>query len=79
VPETFPAIGHRYLVDFKAFRVELDFESETQLTYYNLDDKGNRVGNETVTIAVQAVRDGLFLVTWTEADKPPWSTSRTIG
>jgi hypothetical protein len=30
--EIFPAIGHRYLVDFQAFRVELYFESDTSLT-----------------------------------------------
>jgi hypothetical protein len=69
MPETFPGVGHRYLVDFKAFRVELDFASETSLTYYNLDANGQRVGQETVTIAVESVRDGLFLVTWTESDK----------
>jgi hypothetical protein len=67
--ETFPGVGHRYLVDFKAFRVELDFASETSLTYYNLDANGQHVGQETVTIAVEPVRDGLFLVTWTESDK----------
>ena len=45
--EKFPAVGHRYLVDFKAFRVELDFASETSMTYYNLDQNGQRVGSET--------------------------------
>jgi hypothetical protein len=67
--EQFPAVGHRYLVDFKAFRVELDFTSETSMTYYSLDANGQRVGQETVTIAVEPIRDGLFLVTWTESDK----------
>jgi hypothetical protein len=67
--EKFPAVGHRYLVDFKAFRVELDLASETSMTYYNLDQNGQRVGQETVTIAVEPIRDGLFLVTWTESDK----------
>lgn len=67
--EKFPAVGHRYLVDFKAFRVELDFKSETSMTYYNLDANGQHVGQETVTIAVESIRDGLFLVTWTEADR----------
>ena len=64
----FPGVGHRYFVDFKAFRVELDFASETSLTYYNLNASGKRVGQETVTIAVEPVRDGLYLVTWTESD-----------
>lgn len=67
--EKFPAVGHRYLVDFTAFRVELVFASETSMTYYNLDANGNHVGQETVTVAIDPVRDGLFLVTWTESDK----------
>jgi hypothetical protein len=69
MPETFPGVGHRYLVDFVQFRVELDFTSETSLTYYNLDAAGKHVGEETVKIAVEPIRDGLFLVTWTEQDK----------
>jgi len=36
MPEAFPAIGHRYLVNFEAFRVELFFECETSLTYTGL-------------------------------------------
>ena len=67
--ETFPAVGHCYRVDFTVFKVELDFTSETSLTYYNLDANNQRVGQETVTIAVEPIRDGLFLVTWTEQDK----------
>jgi hypothetical protein len=69
MPEAFPAIGHRYLVDFKAFRVELYFPSYTSLTYTNLDQNGKPVGSETVTIKVEPIRDHLFLVTWQEADK----------
>jgi hypothetical protein len=69
VQEEFPGIGHRYLVDFIKFRVELVFTSETSMTYYNLDTNGAHVGQETVDIAVEPIRDGLFLVTWTEKDK----------
>jgi hypothetical protein len=65
----FPAVGHRYFVDFQAFQVELDFTSETVLTYYNLDKDGNRVGSETVTIKVEPITEGIFLVTWQESDK----------
>jgi hypothetical protein len=37
VSETFPAIGHRYLVDFQGrSRVQLYFESETSLTYTSI-------------------------------------------
>jgi hypothetical protein len=65
----FPGVGHRYFVDFVAFQVELDFTSETSLTYYNLDKNGNKVGSETVTIKVEPITDGIFLVTWQESDK----------
>lgn len=65
----FPAVGHRYLVDFKAFRVELDFSSATSMTYYNLDAEDHRIGQETVTIKVEPITDGIFLVTWQESDK----------
>lgn len=65
----FPGVGHRYFVDFIAFQVELDFTSETALTYYNLDKDGNKVGSETVTIKVEPITEGIFLVTWQESDK----------
>jgi molybdenum cofactor biosynthesis MoaF-like protein len=65
----FPGVGHRYFVDFVAFQVELDFASDTSLTYYNLDKDGNKVGSETVIIKVEPITDGIFLVTWQESDK----------
>jgi hypothetical protein len=67
--DAFPAVGHRYLVDFRAFRVELRFDSETSMTYTGVRPDGSHGGSETVTIAVRPVRDGLFLVTWQESDK----------
>jgi hypothetical protein len=67
--ESFPAVGHRYLVDFKAFRVELFFSSDTSMTYTGVKSDGSHGGSETVTIAVEPIRDGLFLVTWQESDK----------
>jgi hypothetical protein len=67
--EIFPAIGHRYLVDFEAFRVELYFESETSLTYTGIKKDGSHGSSETVTITVEPIRDQLFLVTWQESDK----------
>jgi hypothetical protein len=69
VDSIFPAVGHRYFVDFQAFQVELDFTSETSLTYYNLDKNGNKVGSETVTTKVESITEGIFLVTWQESDK----------
>ena len=67
--EEFPAVGHRYLVDFAAFRVELYFTSLTSLTYTGVAPDGSRGASETVTIRVEPIRDNLFLVTWQEADK----------
>ncbi|WP_448956386.1 MoaF-related domain-containing protein [Labrys neptuniae] len=65
----FPAVGHRYFVDFQVFRVELSFTSATSLTYYNLDKDGKIVGSETVAIKVEPITDQIFLVTWQESDK----------
>ena len=65
----FPAVGHKYLVDFVAFRVELEFTSDTSLTYYNVDADGKIVGSETVTIKVEPITEHIFLVTWQETDK----------
>jgi hypothetical protein len=66
--EPFPAVGHRYLVDFQAFRVELYFASETSLTYTGVSPDGSHGEPETADITVEPIRDGLFLVTWQEHD-----------
>jgi hypothetical protein len=65
----FPGIGHKYLVDFGAFRVELSFTSSTSLTYTPLAPDGSRGKSETVIIAVEPIAAEIFLVTWQEADK----------
>jgi hypothetical protein len=65
----FPAVGHKYLVDFVAFRVQLYFASATSLTYYNVAADGSITGSETVTIKVEPIADQIFLVTWQESDK----------
>ncbi|SRR5260370_27432760 len=67
--EPFPATGHRYLVDFTSFRVELYFQSESSLTYTSVKQDGSHGGSETVSITVELIRDQLFLVTWQESDK----------
>ena len=71
--DAFPAVGHKYLVDFatddgtRRFKVQLDFHSETSLTYTGVRQDGSLSSkSETVVIAVQPVRDMLFLVTWKE-------------
>ena len=67
--EIFPGTGHRYLVDFEAFRVELYFASENSLTYTGIKPDGSHGGSETVSITIEPIRDHLFLVTWQESDK----------
>jgi hypothetical protein len=71
--DIFPAVGHTYLVEFTAdvgpgrFRVLLDFQSETSLTYTGAKADGTPVGeSETVCISVEPIRDLMFLVTWKE-------------
>jgi len=65
----FPAVGKRYLVDFQAFKVILNFTSATSLTYTVLQADGSPGQVETVLIKVEPIRDLLFLVTWQESDK----------
>jgi Rieske Fe-S protein len=65
----FPGTGHRYLVDFGAFLVELYFESPDTLTYTSIRRDGTRGPSETVKIETTYLRDSLFMVTWQEADR----------
>lgn len=67
--DSFPAVGHQYLVDFGTWKTELSFHSETSLTYTGVKSDGSYGDSETVTIKVDAIRDMLFLVTWQESDK----------
>jgi hypothetical protein len=69
MPGIFPGTGHRYLVDFAAFKVGLDFVSEASLTYTGIKADGSHGPSETVSISIEAIRDELFLVTWQESDK----------
>ena len=72
----FPGVGHKYRVDFKAddgsggFKTQLDFHSETSMTYTGVKANGDLDPSnvETVTIKVDPIRDMLFLVTWTEKE-----------
>jgi hypothetical protein len=71
--DAFPAVGHKYVVDFTAdsgaggFRVQLDFHSLTSLTYTRVRPHGSlSAQSETVQITVEPLRDMLFLVSWKE-------------
>ncbi|MER8929193.1 hypothetical protein [Mesorhizobium sp. M0767] len=66
---TFPGNGNRYLVDFTAFQVQLDFASDTSLTYAVLAADGTPSEPETVAIKAEKIADRIYLVTWQEADK----------
>jgi hypothetical protein len=59
ISNQFPGVGHRYLVDFKAFRVQLYFTSLTSLTYTGVNPDGSLGGSETVTIKVETIGDQL--------------------
>jgi hypothetical protein len=65
----FPAVGNRYLVDFVRFKVELHFTSLTSMTYTGIRPDGSRSTSETVSVRVENIKDGIFLVTWQESDK----------
>ena len=66
--DAFPGVGHRYNVDFGAFKTQLHFISETQMTYSPLGDDGSVGDPNPVTIPILPIRDQLFLVTWTETE-----------
>lgn len=56
-------------MNFGSWRTQLQFHSDTSLTYTGIRPDGSHGGSETVTVAVDPVRDGMFLVTWQESDK----------
>jgi MoaF-like len=71
--DSFPAVGHKYAVEFRSdngdgqFRVQLEFHSLTSLTYRGIRPDGSlSSSSETVNITVEPIRDLLFLVTWKE-------------
>jgi len=71
--DLFPAVGHKYAVEFRAdngdgqFRVQLEFHSLTSMTYRGIRPDGSlSPSSETVNITVEPIRDLLFLVTWKE-------------
>jgi hypothetical protein len=63
--EKFPAIGHVWRADFGAMAFDLDFQSETSMTFYasNGAPDGEK---ETVTYTITPLRDGQFAVRWSD-------------
>jgi hypothetical protein len=59
IPNQFPGVVRRFLVDFKAFRVQLHFRSLTSPTYTGVNPDGSLGGSETVTIKVEPIGDQL--------------------
>ena len=71
--DSFPAVGHKYAVEFRSdngngqFRVQLEFHSLTSMTYRGIRPDGSlSASSETVNITVEPIRDLLFLVGWKE-------------
>lgn len=69
----FPGVGHVYEADFGQtiigeFAVQLDFESETKMTF--IVTKGSYKGmRETGDINAVELRPGLYMVKWQEKTK----------
>jgi hypothetical protein len=68
MPSDFPGAGHKYLVDFQAFKVILSFASDTSLTYTVLNPDGSAGQTEPVTIKTENIAPQVYLVTWVESD-----------
>jgi hypothetical protein len=64
----FPGAGHKYLVDFQAFKVILSFTSDISLTYTVLNPDGSAGQTETVDIKTESIAPQVYLVTWVESD-----------
>jgi hypothetical protein len=68
MPSDFPGAGHKYLVDFQAFKVILAFASDTSMTYTVLNPDGSPGQTEPVTIKAENIAPQVYLVTWVESD-----------
>jgi hypothetical protein len=68
MPNAFPGTGHRYLIDFRAFKVTPSLTSDTSLTYVVLNSDGSAGETETVVIKTENIASDVYLVTWVESD-----------
>ena len=66
--QSYPPIGQTYVFDIGVAQVEQTYPDADHMHYKVLT--GPRAGTEeTVAIEVKSLADGLFLVSWQEADK----------
>jgi hypothetical protein len=66
LPEQYP-VGQTWLFDIGEARIEHEFFAPNKVRYRVLD--GPRAGlEETTSIHVEAVRPGVFIVSWQEGD-----------
>jgi hypothetical protein len=67
--EDFPGTGRKFVADFTQFRFEQFYPSASRLTWAPLNADGSRGPSQSVDVRVQPVADGVFVVTWQEANK----------
>jgi hypothetical protein len=65
---SYPMIGKKYYVKFPTMSFYLSFTSETELQFIVEQSPDLPPGSShTVSISIQPLRDGLYLVSWQEA------------
>ncbi|MEN9476155.1 MAG: hypothetical protein RLZZ300_296 [Pseudomonadota bacterium] len=67
--EKFPAIGHIYEAGFGELAFRLQFDADGATMRFTQADAPDFSGAQAVTYRALAIRPGVFMVTWTEADK----------
>lgn len=67
--EQFPAIGHIYEADFGNLAFRLQFHADGSTMHFAKADAPDFSGAQAVSYRALAIRPGVFMVTWTEADK----------
>lgn len=67
--DTFPAIGHIYEANFGQLAFHLRFDSDGSTMRFAPADAPDFGSAQAVTYRALAIRPGVFMVTWTEADK----------
>ncbi|MBB5696398.1 MoaF-related domain-containing protein [Muricoccus pecuniae] len=66
--DRFPAPGHIYEARFGAMAFRLQFDADGRTMRFVPADAPNFTGAQAVTYQATAIRPGVFMVTWKEAD-----------